>query len=72
MHTSEKDILKAQKWLQSCGSSIKLNGKMTIGMTTALYNFQRKHQLPVTGMLDKVTWKALKKENSAWRKFWRK
>jgi len=71
-HNSEKDIIKAQKWLASLGSKIKINGKMTIGMSTALYSFQRKNQLPVTGELDNVTWKALKKQNCFWKKLMRK
>ena len=59
---SEKNVLKAQKWLQNTGSSIKLNGRFTIGMTTALCSYQRKKGLPTTGELDKVTWKTLKKD----------
>ena len=72
MHTSKKDITKAQQWLQNTGSKIRVSGEMTIGMKTALYSYQRKRGLPETGELDKTTWKALKKENSRWRKFWRK
>lgn len=72
MHTSEKDIVKAQKWLQNCGSKVQITGKMSIGMKTALCSYQRKHALQPTGELDKATWKMLKKENSRWRKFWRK
>lgn len=72
MHTSEKDIVKAQKWLKALGSTVKVNGRMTIGMTTAIISFQRKHQLPATGELDKNTWKELKRCNSVWKKIARK
>ena len=68
MYTSEKDIMQAQKWLQAFGSTVKVTGKMTIGMTTALCTFQRKNNLPTTGELDKETWNALKKANSWWTK----
>jgi len=72
IHNSEKDILKAQRWLSNLGSKIKVNGLMTIGMTTALCAFQRKHSLPITGELDATTWNALKKENSWWKRLIRK
>ena len=72
MHNTEKDILKAQNWLQGCGSSIKATGKFTIGMTTALISFQKKYGLKATGELDQETWKKLKSENSWWKKFKRK
>ena len=69
MHTTEKDIYKAQKWLQGLGSSVKVNGKWSIGMKTAVYSFQRKYNIPVTGELDKITWKTLKRQNSLWKRF---
>lgn len=71
MHTTEKDILKAQKWLRNLGSSIKLTGKMSIGMETALCTFQRKNLLPITGKLDAITWKALKKANPWWKQLFK-
>ena len=71
MHTTEKDILKAQKWLRNLGSSIKLTGKMSIGMETALCTFQRKNLLPITGKLDTITWKALKKANPWWKQLFK-
>lgn len=71
MHTTEKDILKAQKWLRNLGSSIKLTGKMSIGMETALCTFQRKNLLPITGKLDEITWKALKKANPWWKQLFK-
>ena len=66
------DISKAQKWLAALGSSIKVTGKMTIGMTTALSSFQKKHGLKVTGELDEATWKKLKAENGFWKRFVRR
>lgn len=71
MHTTEKDILKAQKWLRNLGSSIKLTGKMSIGMETALCTFQRKNLLPITGKLDTITWTALKKANPWWKQLFK-
>lgn len=64
MHTSEKDIRKAQKWLRALGSSVQVNGQMTFGLSRAIYYFQKKNDLPTTGELDKATWKKLKQENS--------
>ena len=72
MHNTENDIMKAQQWLKNLGSKVKVNGKMTFGMTSALNAFQSIYKLPITGELDKVTWKALKKENSWWKNFSRK
>ena len=72
LHTSEKDILKAQKWLANLGSSVRPTGKWSIGMQTAVYSFQRKYCLLITGELDKATWKQLKKENSWTKKISRK
>jgi len=71
MHTSEKDILKAQTWLSMLGSKIKVTGKATIGMETALYTFQRKNLLPLTGKLDDITWKALKKAVGFWKRLFK-
>lgn len=71
-HESEKDIRKAQQWLQNLGSSIKVTGRFTIGMMTALCKFQRDHKLTVTGVLDDDTWRELKHRNSWWRKLFRK
>ena len=67
-HNSEKHIKKAQKWLRNLGSSIKVTGRFTIGMTTALCKFQREHKIPITGILDDNTWALLKRENTLWRK----
>ncbi len=58
---TEAEITRAQKLLQQTGSTVKVNGKFTIGMSTAIYTFQRKAGIPVTGELDAETWKALKK-----------
>ena len=71
-HTSEKDILKAQKILREKGSSIKVTGKYTIGMKTVLFKYQRENGLPVTGELDDVTWKKLKSENSLFKRLFGK
>ena len=73
-HDSEKDITKAQEWLRNCGSSIKVTGKYTIGMKTAILKFQKDNRLEQTGILDNKTWAKLKIKNSVIRKlcFWKK
>ena len=71
-HLSEKDITKAQQWLSNLGSSIKVTGRFTIGMTTALCKFQRDRKILVTGELDNLTWNSLKKENSWIKKIFKK
>lgn len=48
-------IKKAQKLLAKAGSSIKPNGIYTIGMVSAVKAFQKKHKLPVTGVIDAKT-----------------
>lgn len=48
-------IEKAQKLLAKAGSSIKPNGIYSIGMVTAVKAFQKKHKLPVTGVIDAKT-----------------
>ena len=50
-----KEIEKAQKALQKAGSTIKVNGKFTIGMCSAVKCFQRKNKLKETGMIDAKT-----------------
>lgn len=67
VYTSEKDIMKAQKMLRKLGSNIKVTGKFTIGMMSALYTFQRKYLLPNTGELDEITWKELKRNTRFWK-----
>ena len=50
-------ILKARKLLKKHGSAIKQTGKkFDIGMFSAVQRFQRTHNLPVTGKIDKKTW----------------
>lgn len=72
MHTTEKDLMKAQKWLQALGSKVKVTGKWSIGMDSAICCFQRRYGLGVSGQLDERTWKKLKSENSWWKKMIRK
>ena len=54
-------ITKAQKLLARAGSSIKPNGVYTIGMVSAVKAFQKKHKLPVTGVIDAKTMNKLAK-----------
>lgn len=48
-------VAKAQKLLAKAGSKIKPNGIYTIGMVSAVKAFQKKHNLPVTGVIDAKT-----------------
>lgn len=48
-------VTKAQKLLAKAGSKIKINGVYTIGMMSAVKAFQKKHGLPVTGVIDAKT-----------------
>ena len=48
-------ITKAQKLLAKAGSTIKPNGIFSIGMVSAVKAFQKKHKLPVTGVIDART-----------------
>ena len=50
-----KAIADAQKALQKAGSTIKVNGKFTIGMLSAVKAFQKRNKLPVTGVIDTKT-----------------
>lgn len=50
-----KEVAEMQKALQKAGSTIKVNGKYTIGMTSAVKAFQKKNKLPVTGVIDAKT-----------------
>ncbi len=54
-----KRVADAQKYLQKTGSTIKMTGKFTIGMASAVRAFQRKNKLAVTGVIDAKTWAAL-------------
>lgn len=49
------EIIELQQMLQACGSTIKVNGKFTIGMKSAVKAFQKKNGLPVTGIIDSKT-----------------
>ena len=65
--TDSKKISTAQMYLRAAGSNLELNGEYTIGMVSAVRNYQKRHELEVTGKIDKQTWKALKKEISTFR-----
>ena len=54
-------VTKAQKLLAKAGSKIKPNGVYTIGMVSAVKAFQKKHKLPVTGVIDAKTMNELVK-----------
>ena len=69
MHTSEKDLAKAQKWLQNCGSKIQVTGEWSIAMRSAVISFQKRNGILMTGKLDQDTWKELKRQNRWWKQF---
>ena len=50
-----KAVLECQKLLQKHGSTIKLTGKYTVGMISAVKAFQRRNGLEPTGKIDTVT-----------------
>ena len=72
MHTSEKDIMKAQKWLRNYGSKIQVTGQWSIAMRSAVVSFQKKNGLPPIGELDYFTWKKLKQQNRWWKRLAKK
>ena len=55
-----RDIMEIQQLLKAAGSTIKVNGKYTIGMLTAVKYFQKKNGLAVTGKIDLKTMNKLK------------
>ena len=59
-----KKIMTAQVCLRQAGSNLELNGEYTIGMVSAVRNFQKKNGLPITGKIDRKTWRKLKKNVS--------
>lgn len=56
---SGEQVKKAQELLAKAGSSIKANGQFSIGMKTAVKNFQKKNGLAETGEIDAKTMKKL-------------
>lgn len=55
-------VQEVSEMLRKHGSNIKVSNVFSIGMNNAVRNFQRKNGLEVTGVVDKLTWKALKKK----------
>lgn len=58
-----KKVLKASELLAKHGSSLKPTEEFTLAMRSAVIAFQKKHDLNKTGIIDKKTWKALKKKH---------
>lgn len=56
-------VMEASKLLANHGSSLKPTYEFTLAMRSSVMAFQRKHELEVTGVIDKKTWKALKKKH---------
>jgi peptidoglycan hydrolase-like protein with peptidoglycan-binding domain len=53
----------ASELLAKHGSTLKPTEHFTLAMRSAVLAFQRKHDLEKTGIIDKKTWKALKKKH---------
>ena len=51
-----KQVTELQKLLKQNGSKIQINGRFTIGVTTAIKSFQQKNGLKETGVVDTRTW----------------
>ena len=58
-----KKVKEASIMLAKHGSNIKPTEEFTLGMRSAVKSFQKKHNLEQTGIIDKKTWKALKKKH---------
>ena len=56
-----EDVTTLQKLLQKDGSTVKITGLFNIGTVSAVKAFQRRHNLPTTGIVDAKTRAALKK-----------
>ena len=61
MNDKGKNVGKISDMLIKHGSNIKHTEEFTIGMKSAVKSFQKKHYLEPTGVVDKLTWKELKK-----------
>ena len=53
--TSRKDIMAAQRALNSAGAKLKVDGKMGPNTRRALMNYQAQNGMTVTGQLDSAT-----------------
>lgn len=53
------DVRKVATMLKKHGSTIKPTSVFAIGMRSAVVSFQKKNNLPVTGVVDKKTWDKL-------------
>lgn len=62
------DVKKIAAALKKYGSTIKPTAVYTIGMLSAVRSFQKKHDLPVTGIVDKKTWDKLMMPTPIFRK----
>ena len=48
-----------QMFLRRDGSNVKISGVFNGGTMSAVRAFQKRHDLPVTGIVDSATWAAL-------------
>lgn len=54
-------VKEVQKKLVKDGSKVKVTGKFNIGTRSAVCAFQRRHNLPVDGVVTAKTWTVLNK-----------
>ena len=56
------DVLEASRLLRAHGSKMRETMHFSIAMRSAVVSFQKKYNLEPTGIIDKKTWKALRKK----------
>lgn len=56
-------VLKASELLAKHGSKIKPTDSFDLAMRSAVIAFQKKHDLEPNAIIDKSTWRALKKKH---------
>ena len=62
LYDKGKKVLKASELLAKHCSSLKPTEEFTLAMRSAVMAFQKKHGLEKTGIIDKKTWRELKKK----------
>jgi peptidoglycan hydrolase-like protein with peptidoglycan-binding domain len=56
-------VMEASKLLAKHGSTLKPTYEFTVAMRSALLAFKKKHSLDPTPVVDKKTWRQLKKKH---------
>lgn len=63
LHDQGSKVLEVSKLLRQHGSKLNETDRYDIAMLSAVYAFKRKHGLEKTDVIDKKTWKALRKKH---------